>query len=59
MQGSFGSTAEHTTACEVVDAIHAGGRPHILRAIQEGIAFSFRYGIDIMRDLGLKPDLKL
>ena len=33
------------------------GRPHILRAIQEGIAFSFRYGIDIMRDLGLKPDV--
>ena len=33
------------------------GRPHILRAIQEGIAFSFRYGIDIMRNLGLKPDV--
>jgi len=26
---------------------------HILRATQEGIAFSFRYGIDVMRDLGL------
>jgi sugar (pentulose or hexulose) kinase len=26
-------------------------------AIQEGIAFSFRYGIDIMKDLGLKPDV--
>ena len=30
-------------------------RSHILRAIQEGIAFSFRYGIDIMKDLGLDP----
>ena len=30
---------------------------HILRATQEGIAFSFRYGIDIMRELGLKPDV--
>ncbi|MBQ8471400.1 MAG: carbohydrate kinase, partial [Alistipes sp.] len=30
---------------------------HILRATQEGIAFSFRYGIDLMRDLGLKPDV--
>lgn len=30
---------------------------HILRAAQEGIAFSFRYGIDLMRELGLKPDV--
>ena len=30
---------------------------HLLRAVQEGIAFSFRYGIDIMRGLGLKPDV--
>ncbi|WP_295935407.1 FGGY family carbohydrate kinase [uncultured Alistipes sp.] len=28
---------------------------HILRAAQEGIACSFRYGIDIMRHMGLKP----
>lgn len=30
---------------------------HILRAAQEGIAYSFRYGIDIMRTLGLKTDV--
>ena len=30
---------------------------HVLRAAQEGIAFSFRYGIDIMRGLGLSPDV--
>ncbi|MDE6624173.1 MAG: carbohydrate kinase [Alistipes sp.] len=30
---------------------------HILRATQEGIAYSFRYGIDIMREMGLKPDV--
>ena len=30
-------------------------RAHFLRAVQEGIAFSFRYGIDIMKDLGLNP----
>ncbi len=30
---------------------------HILRAAQEGIAYSFRYGIDLMRELGLKPDV--
>ncbi len=30
---------------------------HILRATQEGIAFSFRYGIDIMREMGLNPNI--
>ncbi len=30
---------------------------HVLRATQEGIAFSFRYGIDIMKDMGLKPNV--
>lgn len=30
---------------------------HILRAVQEGIAYSFRYGIDIMREMGLRPDV--
>ena len=27
------------------------------RAIQEGIAFSFRYGLDIMRDNGITPTI--
>ncbi len=30
---------------------------HVLRATQEGIAFSFRYGIDIMREMGLEPNI--
>jgi len=30
-------------------------RAHIFRAEQEGIAFSFRYGLDIMRSNGLNP----
>jgi xylulokinase len=29
----------------------------ILRAIQEGIAYAFRYGLDIMRENGLYPQL--
>lgn len=33
------------------------GIAHILRATQEGIACSFRYGIEIMKDMGLKPDV--
>lgn len=28
---------------------------HILRASQEGIAFAFRYGMDIMKDIGISP----
>ena len=31
------------------------GQAHIFRAIQEGIAFAFRYGIDIMRSNQLYP----
>ena len=30
---------------------------HMYRAIQEGIAFSFRYGLDIMRDNGITPTI--
>jgi xylulokinase len=30
---------------------------HIFRAVQEGIAFSFRYGLDIMKQTGIKPAL--
>ena len=34
-------------------AFNRHGLPHLLRAAQEGIAFSFRYGVDIMRNLGI------
>lgn len=30
---------------------------HIFRAAQEGIAFSFRYGLDIMKETGIDPQL--
>ena len=30
---------------------------HVLRAVQEGIAFSFKYGLDIMRSNGLQPSV--
>jgi len=32
-------------------------RAHIFRAVQEGIAFSFRYGLDIMRSNGMNPTI--
>ncbi|MBB5638473.1 xylulokinase [Pedobacter cryoconitis] len=31
------------------------GQPEIFRAVQEGIAFAFRYGLDIMRENGMQP----
>lgn len=34
-------------------SIHGTG--HMVRAVQEGIAFSFRYGLDIMRENGINP----
>ena len=30
---------------------------HIFRAAQEGIAFSFRYGLDIMKETGIDPQI--
>ncbi len=32
-------------------------RGHLFRASQEGIAFSFRYGLDIMKETGIDPKL--
>lgn len=34
---------------------HSSG--HLYRAAQEGIAFSFRYGLDIMKETGINPRL--
>jgi xylulokinase len=34
---------------------HSNG--HLFRAAQEGIAFSFRYGLDIMKETGINPQL--
>ncbi len=32
-------------------------KAHIFRAVQEGISFAFRYGLDIMRENGLHPKI--
>ena len=59
----FGNGAERvlenrTTGAEIVGIdLNRHTSAHILRAAQEGIAYSFRYGIDIMRGMGLKPDV--
>ncbi len=45
---SIGAQIEHLD-------LNRHGRAHILKAIKEGVAFSFRYGLDIMRENGLHP----
>ena len=55
----FGNGAERVLGNRNIGAAFSGldlvrhGMPHLLRATQEGIAFSFRYGIDVMRQIGL------
>ncbi len=59
----FGNGAERVLENRYTKCVVAGvdltihSLAHILRATQEGIAFSFRYGIDVMRDMGLKPNI--
>lgn len=59
----FGNGAERVLENRTMGARMTGidlvrhSRAHILRAVQEGIAFSFRYGIDIMKNMGLQPDV--
>ena len=59
----FGNGAERVlenrmTGTEIVGVdLNRHSTAHLLRAAQEGIAYSFRYGIDLMRELGLKPDV--
>jgi xylulokinase len=57
----FGNGAERMLNNKIVGA-HFDGidfnihtRAHIFRAVQEGIAYAFRYGLDIMRENGMQP----
>jgi xylulokinase len=57
----FGNGAERMLNNRLVGAhmqnidLNVHNQGHIFRAVQEGIAFSFRYGLDIMRSNGLNP----
>jgi xylulokinase len=57
---SFGNGAERILKNRDVHAEFSGinfnrhSKGHIVRAAQEGIAFSFKYGLDIMTSMGLK-----
>lgn len=59
----FGNGAERMLNNKIIGAhfhnidLNQHHKAHILRAVQEGIAFSFRYGLDIMRENGLNPSV--
>lgn len=57
----FGNGAERMLQNKLIGAhfhnidLNLHGQAHIFRATQEGIAFAFRYGLDIMRENGMNP----
>lgn len=59
----FGNGAERMLQNKMVDAhfnnidLNKHTKAHIFRAVQEGIAFAFRYGLDIMRENDLHPTI--
>ncbi|MEH6308130.1 FGGY family carbohydrate kinase [Olivibacter sp. CPCC 100613] len=59
----FGNGAERILENRILGAqlanldLNKHQREHIFRASQEGIAFSFRYGLDIMRANGMSPQV--
>jgi xylulokinase len=59
----FGNGAERMLENKLVQShIHnidfnVHGPAHLFRAAQEGIAFAFRYGLDIMRENGMRPSV--
>ncbi len=59
----FGNGAERVLGNRNVGARMAGvdlvrqHKSHIIRAVHEGIAYSFHYGIEIMKGLGLEPNV--
>jgi xylulokinase len=56
----FGNGAERVLCNRELDcSIHGvnfirHGKAHLIRAAQEGIAFSFKYGMDIMNEMGIE-----
>jgi xylulokinase len=59
----FGNGAERMlsnreTGCHIANLnFNIHGKAHFARAAQEGIIFSFKYGIDIMKTLGITPSI--
>ncbi|MBD0404532.1 xylulokinase [Flammeovirga sp. EKP202] len=57
----FGNGAERVLENQSIGASYAGldfnrhGQKDMIRATQEGIVFSFQYGIEVMQEMGLAP----
>lgn len=57
----FGNGAERMLENKIVGAhicnldLNIHTQAHLYRAVQEGIAFAFRYGLDIMKENGMSP----
>lgn len=58
----FGNGAERVLKNKNINAHFSGinfnlhGKGHLIRAAQEGIAFSFKYGLDIMESMGMETN---
>jgi len=59
----FGNGAERIFENKIVGAhllnidLNKHSKAHVFRATQEGIVFSFRFGLDIMRENGIQPSV--
>jgi xylulokinase len=59
----FGNGAERMLGNKIIGVhfnhidLNVHTQAHIFRAAQEGIAFAFRYGLDIMRENGMNPQV--
>ena len=59
----FGNGAERMLNNRIVGAqfknidVNKHTQAHLVRAVQEGIALAFRYGLDIMRENGMAPTI--
>lgn len=50
---------ENKTVCAHIDGLRftRHTRAHVLRAAQEGVAFAFKYGIDLMKEMGVQSSV--
>lgn len=59
----FGNGAERVLGNRDVNALFSGinfnihNKGHLMRAAQEGVAFAFKYGMDIMQATGIQPSV--
>ena len=59
----FGNGAERIFENKIIGAhilnidLNKHSKAHVFRAVQEGIVFSFKYGLEIMKENGIKPSV--